>query len=362
MPNELETLTAARKFHFSAMLAIVALMKGLHTLTFDPAEFTDTDRQVAWMRFFSKINPIVPLPQKVFLPRASIWIAERVTFTFAKSHPQYYQSDEAFGFNLDQRTMIMAWTCTRGNGQYFHDGRIFNICPGDVFFMDVSKRASAFMTDAEMYALIIPHASVGYDPNLHPTHCHFRAASETAGQFRDWILKTIANLPSAPRKEAPEIALNAKSKMRSLQDEAVRSSLEQVSEANRVMEFIDEHVFDPDLTLAALSEQFQLSKADLYGAAYFPNSLGEYIRNKRFEYAVRSLVFGAATETRVADIAALCGYTQTERFVERFEDTFGFAPDQVLGCLSPARLNDESIASGKLWDRWYSPSAWSSAD
>ena len=323
-------------------------MRGLHTLTFDPSAFDDKDRIVAWMRFFSRISPVVPLQTEPFVPRASVWIAERATFIFAKSHPQSYQSEEALGFNLDQRSMVMAWTCSAGGGQYIHNGKIFSIRPGDVFFLDVAREVQAFMTDAEMYSVIIPHASIGYKPEEHVPHALFRANNPTAEKFKAWVFSKFPELPNARTKDAPEIALEAKTLMRGLLSDANALPDTPPSFPERVVEFVDENIFDPQLDLERLMKQFEISRGQLYELAGFSSGLEQYVRDVRLEYALRSLVFGPRITDRLEIIAERLNYASIAAFSAAFTSHFGFSPEMVLGLLSRERPD----LKGKLWDTW----------
>lgn len=325
-------------------------MRGLNTLTFDPSAFDDKDRVVAWMRFFSRISPVVPLQTEPFVPRASVWTAERTTFIFAKSHPQSYQSEAALSFNLDQRSMVMAWTCSAGGGQYIHNGQIFNVRPGDVFFLDVAREVQAFMTDAEMYSVIIPHASIGYRPEEHVPHALFKANNPTAEKFKNWAFSTFAKLPEAKMMAAPGIALEAKTLMRDLLADANALQDTPLSFPERVVEFVDEHIFDPNLDLERLMKQFEISRGQLYELAGFSRGLEQYVRDTRLEYAQRSLVFGPKNTERLENIADRLSYASIAAFVAAFTSHFGFTPETVLGLLSRERPDMER----KLWDTWLS--------
>jgi len=323
-------------------------MRGLHTLSFDPAAFSEDERVTAWMRFFSKISAIVPLPADPFLPRASIWIAERVTFTFAKSHPQYHKSEEALGFNLDQRDMVMAWTCKKGLGQYLHAGQIFNIRPGDVFFMDISRDVRAFMTDAEMYSVIIPHALVGYEPDHAVPHALFKADSPTAIWFKDWVFKTFLELPQKTQVEATELALKTKEMMRDVISAANAKSAAELTFPEKVSEYVDERIFDPNLSIETLMDAFGLSRAQLYELAGFSRGLEPHIRIARLEYSLRSLVFGRDNMDRISLVAERLAYPTIEAFSSAFQAHFNILPESVLGVLS----HDRPKTGDRLWDTW----------
>ncbi|GAB5455992.1 MAG: hypothetical protein Hens2KO_22210 [Henriciella sp.] len=325
-------------------------MKGLHTLTFDPAAFSDEERVFAWMRFFSKISAIVPLPADPFLPRASVWIAERVTFTYAKNHPQYHESEAAAGFNLEQRDQILAFTCTKGLGQYLHDGEIFSIRPGDVFLMDVARDVRVFMTDAEMYSVVVPHSSVGYQPDAHAAHALFRAPSPTATVFRDWVFSKFPAFPETSRSAAPEVALSAKTLIRDMLDAANAQSDTPPTFSERIIDYVDEHMFEIDLTPDTLMRTFELSRAKLYELSGFSNGLDAYVSAARLEYALRSLVYGPKTPHRLEWVAERLNYPSVSAFSGAFTAQFGFSPDLVIGLLTRARPEP----ANKLWDTWLS--------
>lgn len=245
--------------------------------------------------------------------------------------------------------MVMAWTCTKGLGQYIHAGQIFNIRPGDVLFLDVSREVRAFMTGAEMYSLIIPHASVGYHPKHSAPHALFKAESPTAIEFKDWMFKTFAELPKKKRTEAPELALFAKEMMRGVIAAANTQDAAKPTFPDRVREFVDERIFDPQLSLETLMEEFGLSRAQLYELAGFSKGLEAYVREARLEYALRSLVFGTKNPDRLNLIATHIGYSSIDAFSKAFHAQFNVRPEAVLGVLSRRRPETE----GKLWDTWF---------
>lgn len=329
-------------------------MKGLKSLTFDPMQFAPEERAAAWSKFFGNmsVTRTLPLPGRSFGSQATVWLAERVAFTHARSHVQTYEAEEAARIGMQKRDNLLAWTCTSGIGQYVHDGRIFSIRPGDVFILDSSKEVRAIMTEANMFSVVIPHSSVGYDPIHHPPNMLIRAFSPRAAAFRAWLMETISELPRARRSDAPEIALIAKQHMRSiLMDPRRDLSADQVL-SERITDFIDQHVFDEHLTPALLMETFELSRARLYALRGVPQSLDSYVADRRLEYALRSLTFGAVSPDRIPKIARLCGFEETADFCAAFEQRFQFSPNLVLGQLSHAELSPQTQETTDLWQRW----------
>lgn len=329
-------------------------MKGLQSLIFDPMQFAPEERAAAWSKFFGNmsVTRTLPVPGRSFGSQATVWLAERVAFTHARSHVQTYEAEAVARIGMQKRDNLLAWTCTSGIGQYVHDGRIFSIRPGDVFILDASKEVRAIMTDANMFSVVIPQSSVGYDPAQHPSSMLIRAFSERAAAFRAWLMETISELPRARRSDGAEIALIAKQQMRKvLIDTRADPSAEQVLSA-QITDFIDAHVFDEHLTPAFLMEKFELSRARLYALRGVPQSLDSYVADRRLEYALRSLTSGAATADRIPRIARLCGYEETADFCTAFEQRFQFSPNLVLGQLSHAELATQTKETTDLWQRW----------
>ena len=330
-------------------------MMGLQSLAFDPMHFAPEDRAAAWSKFFGNmsITRTLPVGGRPFASEATVWLAERVAFTHARSQLQTYEADEAALMGAQKRDNLLAWTCTSGIGQYVHDGRVFSIRPGDVFILDASKEVRAIMTDANMFSVVIPQRSVGYDPAYHPPHRLLRASSASAAAFRSWLIDAIAHLPRARKSDAPEIALKAKERLRAIFLQSGPEASDEAARSERITDFIDDHIFDERLSPTFLMERFEVSRARLYALRGVPQNLKSYVLDKRLEYALRSLTFGPAEPDRIPRLARLCGFDEAADFSAAFERQFQFPPRLVLGQLSHARLSSDTLETAGLWDRWF---------
>ena len=326
-------------------------MPSLKTLKFDPSQFAPEERASEWNKFFGNMSSerTLPVPGRPMSSEATIWVAGRVAFTHQRNQVQICESDEANLLSAHKRDSLLAWTATSGIGQYIHDGTLVSIRPGDVFVLDASKDVRAIMTDANIYSVTLPQGPVGYDSTRYPSHMLVRSTNPRAVDFRTWLMETIAELPGASNSDASELALSAEMRVRDLliQPSSEKSDDRVLSE--RIADFIDDRIFDEHLSVEQIMGEFDVSRAQLYETLEVAQSLPSYVLDKRLEYALRSLTFGAADPDRIAQIARLCGYETVSDFAAAFEDRFQFSPSLVLGQLAHAQLQSQPA---RLWEGW----------
>lgn len=334
---------------------MLVFMQGIQKLEFDSLSFAEEDALAAWGHFFSKLSHTTPLriPGKPFLANATVWLAERVSFTVAHSQLQTYECEESSGFKGDKRDLLLAWTCKSGIGQYVHDGKIVGIRPGDLFLLDLSREVRALMTEAEMYSIAVPHQAVGYERGKHPSHALFRTGTPEARAFGTFVEEMFVALPRSARMEAPLIAAKASAFLQATLAQSSTGAVKTDTLGGRIREYVDENIFDPTLNADHLMSVFEISRGRLYEVTTFARDLERYIAERRLEYALRSLTFGPKEYVRTADLAQLCSYSDPADFEEAFSKEFGFSPELVSGILSHAKLRPEEKRSPKLWDTWH---------
>ncbi len=93
----------------------------------------------------------------------------------------------------------------------------------------------------------------------------------------------------------------------------------------RLLEFVDEHGFDPNLSLTMIADGFQMSES--YISAFFKEQTGvnflSYVENKRLE---RSCQLLSETEETIDSISFAVGYTSAHSFRRAFKRKLGVSP------------------------------------
>ncbi|WP_174991781.1 helix-turn-helix domain-containing protein [Burkholderia arboris] len=98
---------------------------------------------------------------------------------------------------------------------------------------------------------------------------------------------------------------------------------------NRVLDFIDQNLFDRDLSPDMLAQRFRVSRAHLYRAFEDVDGIATIIKEKRLAYAYRELASSKAGRGRIRDISGVLGFSSPEQFSKAFRGYFGCAPGDV---------------------------------
>ena len=104
------------------------------------------------------------------------------------------------------------------------------------------------------------------------------------------------------------------------------NSQERLSQQKEILEYVNEHIFDPNMCQNMLAEHFQISVysvsricKDLFGVGFT-----EYVNIKRLTLAKELL----ATDLPIAEIAVRVGITDANYLGRLFKRTYGMTPSE----------------------------------
>ena len=245
---------------------------------------------------------------------------------------------------------MLGWMCKTGGCHFLHEGKVVEIRPGDFFMFDLAGDISGLMLDMDVYAIIIPHAEIDYEAGTSPQGVFFEAASREAQAIRRLFETSFATLPSATAGDGVEYAARAQRVIYPMVHNYMALKAQPKRLEHTILDYIDEHILEPDFSTESLMQQFDYSRARLYEIVQLPASFEAYVVARRLDYALRSLAFGSANSDRCDAIATRLGFSSLEAFEQAFESKFGFAPKCVLGVLTA----EQAASIGRLWDTWLS--------
>lgn len=100
-----------------------------------------------------------------------------------------------------------------------------------------------------------------------------------------------------------------------------------LKELNRVMDYIEEHLTDDELSLEAISKYAGVSDYHFRKIFYYLSgiTLSEYIKNRKLSEASMDLLNGE----KVTDVAMKYGYQSVDGFSRAFKKWCGFLPSEV---------------------------------
>lgn len=101
-----------------------------------------------------------------------------------------------------------------------------------------------------------------------------------------------------------------------------------LKELNHVIEYIDEHLTDNDLSLELIAKQAGVSDYHFRQIFYYLSGLtiSEYIKNRKLSDASMDLLHGQ----KVTDVAFKYGYQSIDGFTRAFKKWSGFLPSDVI--------------------------------
>lgn len=112
---------------------------------------------------------------------------------------------------------------------------------------------------------------------------------------------------------------------------------------DRVMTYIDENLFDPNLDTSALMHKFNVSRAHLYRAMAEDGGIAEVIRNKRLDTAFMRIIKDRSVN--ILRMAIDCGFSDGKSFSRAFRYRFGLSPKDARQH-KPVHVPDQRGISG----------------
>ena len=338
---------------------MVPAMEPIPSATFDPEDYTPDEAPRAWRRFFQSLHHVTPLqaPGQRFSSRSSSWMIDDLMVGYAKFGAQ--TMERKLSSEIVQAAackFLMGWRYRSGQAKVYHAGDAVDLHPGYYCLIDYDRGCHTIAAESDVLAILLPHQAVGYAPEKHPPRFMIPVDTPQGALLSDFHESLVKNAPMIKINEAAAISKGVKAVYASVIENLAEHATPAVSKWDDIRRFIDEQIFEPDLTVATLTEKFGVSRATLYRQLAMSGGLQSYIAGRRLDYAFRHLTIGGPLRGRISEIAARCGYTSTNQFSRAFSRHFGFAPSAVLGAFSKDSSDARPGAPGEntLWDMWHS--------
>ncbi|QZP07027.1 helix-turn-helix domain-containing protein [Caenibius sp. WL] len=257
----------------------------------------------------------------------------RLQFASVTFNPQRY--------NRDRR--IIAWS---GLDHYlvaivgadmFGDfaGTSVTARPGDICILDLTQVLLGQVAAGGMFSTLIPRRALAKacgHANLHglTLKAHLPMTKLLAtylGGLSD-ISDQLADDEAAAVEDALVTILAAA--VRGEQPNTVRD-LPPLSVAlhQRVLDFIDSNINNPDLSPDFILRHFNVSRAHLYRAFAGDGGISSVIRDRRLDAAFLELTQTDVIDRSISEIAFTLGFTNATHFLRCFRTRFGLTPSEA---------------------------------
>jgi AraC-like DNA-binding protein len=239
-----------------------------------------------------------------------------------------------------------------GNGKGDFNNTNLACGPGDLFIVDSAQPYHMEVEAGQRLAMFIPRAAleklVGRK-NLHGLVLEHASPMNTL--LRDYMIglsKVAHHLPGDESIAASEslITLVAGGFSGLNADSVAQRRTGGRPFRQSVLDYINQHVADPDLDIERLTRRFCISRSHLYRLFEADGGIARVIRDKRLELAYRQLVAPSPKQRArsIKELAYDCGFSGAEPFIRAFKAKFGATPHTVLMEQTPRQSSGDDAA------------------
>ncbi|MFY0476359.1 AraC-like ligand-binding domain-containing protein [Achromobacter marplatensis] len=207
--------------------------------------------------------------------------------------------------------------------------------PGGICFIDLARPYQCRVDAGERLAMTIPRASI--DKVLGARDIHglvLKAGNPMTRLLKDYLcgFHAVSGQLSTSEDVAALEALNALLSAGLVNATPIQhgpdSLLGQALRA-RVLDYIDQHLAQPELSPEQLMQRFRVSRAHLYRVFAELGGIAHIIKCKRLDAAYARIVDPRHAWHPVGQVAAHFGFRDMARFRKAFIARFGVAPDEA---------------------------------
>ena len=228
-----------------------------------------------------------------------------------------------------------------GLGRYLQRGHVQNCGPGDLALVDTTEPFEiANSYDFRLFCFAVPKHLL---PSGLPERPRLKMTATEMGRALSRTLAGYAELCLASPLAVDVPALSGSHIVNLLSYAPV--ALEQASSTpvdvpvllSMMLEHIDRHVADPDLTAASLARKFRCSERYVHKLfSTTGQTVGEHINYKRLQLCARNLLAARQGRT-IADIAYAAGFRDISYFNRLFKRSHGMAPREFRRAMATSR-------------------------
>ena len=238
------------------------------------------------------------------------------------------------------------------------DGKAVSAAGGAVFLADLGRPFRFRVEEGAGLTVALDRSSIQKVLGRNSWHGHVYRANEPITQLvADYLLGlySVAHALTAPQSagvlEALSDLLLAGSSGHAVMPD--RASALSLVFRERILEFIDAHIWDGMLDPDFLMRRFRVSRSHLYRAFEADGGVARVIRNRRLDFAYRRLVTPTTDANSIKEIARDCGYASSSQFIRAFRAHFGVTPrtaqrEGVMppteNCVTRLRKHFETVA------------------
>jgi AraC-like DNA-binding protein len=253
----------------------------------------------------------------------------------AHNQQRYQRDKRLIGFGGLDFYMIQMLTGGSLVGDF--DGRDVRASLGDIVIIDLARTVKSEATAGRRLTTTLPRQAlqkaVGWQ-NLHGVVLRNETAStQLITQFLRATLKIAPQLTADEGAAAQQALIHLFAAAIRGQPQAFASpeaSGHNVSLKEMIIAYIDQQSLSPKLTVTAVQDRFNISRAHLYRLFEAESGISSFIKDKRLSAVLRAIARGDFRYLSTKQVAYQAGFETPEAFSRQFRARYGVSPKEML--------------------------------
>lgn len=250
---------------------------------------------------------------------------------------QSYQRDK-HQIDREKSDFYLIQYITSGDLRGDFDGRPVDAATGDIVIIDLTQSVHSHASAGQRITTILARDVLNRAANWRSLHGIVLANDAPATRLIAHFLQGVLNI--APELSAEEGA-STQDAIINLIALALRSSPEIAMNSNgtdpvnldmkeQIIRFIENNIASTSLGIAMIQKRFHISRAHLYRIFDAESGIASFIRNKRLDFALQSLMKGQYSNITAKQLAHLSGFKSPELLNRLFREKFGMSPKELV--------------------------------
>lgn len=206
---------------------------------------------------------------------------------------------------------------------------------GDICVLDLAQTLKSEVAPGGMFSILIPRQALAKATGHRNLHGMVLKAGQPMTMLLTAYLRGLRDLEGQPSDEEAIAVQEALVTMlaAALRGEKPEDSgdLRPLGAAlrQRVLDFIDRNIENPDLGPELILRRFHVSRAHLYRAFAEDGGIASVIRDRRLDAVFLMLTQTGVAARSISEIAFAHGFSNAAHFFRRFRTRFGLTPGEV---------------------------------
>ncbi|MCX5493346.1 helix-turn-helix domain-containing protein [Kaistia dalseonensis] len=221
-----------------------------------------------------------------------------------------------------------------GESQGDFNGADVAIRPGDIMIHDMTQVMDSQVTAGARISIVIPRSELQKCVSRQTLHgIVLRGEWPTTRLLADYIKgldKILTDLPVDAVPAAEEALMILLASAINGREAGLRDDLPvNLPMKQRIIDYIDRSIMDPELGPQAIMKRFRLSRSHLYRTFAAEGGVAKLIRDRRLDSAYRMLSSRSTNMWSNKEILLRCGLPDGVHFARIFKERFGVLPNEA---------------------------------